>query len=232
MRKSKEFVVENFLVNSDGFLKMKYLFGLMFETSFDQAEEVEDKDIMKGKSWVVYSWDIKIKKPIKARDRIEITTFAIDMNKFYAYRNFIIKRKKEVVALAYCVFLLFDINKKRTIKLPKPIIEDYGKEEAVYIEKKQKYNKNFNKAQKIYIRKNDIDQNLHVNNASYMDLIREISDIKDQDIGYINLVYRNEIRNKKYVLGQKATKDDEESIRLTDEEGKIYTYGKIRRIDV
>lgn len=232
MKTSKEFTIERFLTNSDGYLKMKYLLGLMFEVSFEQADILENKDTMKDKRWIVYSWDIKIKNPIKAGDKIEIETFPIDMKKFYAYRNFTIKRDGELIAVAYCSFLLFDLSKMRPIKIPESLMNSYKKEEAVYIEKRQKYAKDFEEPKKIYIRKNDIDLNGHVNNASYMDLIREISDIKDQDIGYINIVYKNEIRDKKFVLGEIAKEKEEESFRLINEDNKIYTYGKIGRRDV
>ncbi|MDY3006865.1 acyl-ACP thioesterase [Anaerococcus sp. AGMB00486] len=232
MKTSKEFIIENFLTNSDGYLKMKYLLGLMFEVSFDQADKLEDKNLMKDKRWIVYSWDIKINEPIKARDKLKITTFAIDMKRFYANRNFIIERDGETIGLAFCSFLLFDLNKMRAIKIPDFLIKAYGKEEPAYIGKRQKYSKNFEEAQKIYIRKNDIDINGHVNNASYMDLIREISDIKDQDIGYINIVYKNEIRDKNFVLGEIGKEENEESYRIISEDGKIYTYGKIGRRNV
>lgn len=227
MKTRKEFTIEKFLTNSDGYLKMKYLMGLMFEVSLEQSDIIEDKKFMEDKRWIVYSWDIKIKDPIKAGDKLEITTFAIDMKKFYAYRNFIIKRNGQTIALAYCSFLLFDLSKMRPIKIPEILIESYEKEEAVYIEKRQKYAKDFENKEKIYIRKNDIDLNGHVNNAAYMDLIREISDIKDQDIGYINIVYKNEIRDKDFVYGEVSKDKNEESYRLISEDEKIYTYGKL-----
>lgn len=232
MKESKDFIVENFLTNKDGYLKMKYLLGFMSEVSFDQAEKTEDKEMMKDKRWLVYSWDILIKEPIKARDKIKVTTFAVDMNKFYAYRNFIIEKDKEEIGLAFCSFLLFDLNRMRPIKIPENLTKSYQKEKAVYIEKKQKYSKEFKKPIKIDIRKNDIDLNGHVNNAAYMDLIREISDIKDQDIGYINIVYKNEIRDKNHIYGQIGKIENEESFKLIDDDGNIYSYGKIGRRNV
>lgn len=232
MRKSKEFKVERFLTNSEGYLRNKYLLSLMFEISFDQAEEVEDKKIMEDKRWIVYSWDIKIKKPIKAKDKIKITTFAIKMNKFYAYRNFFIEKDGEIIVEAYCVFLLFDLKRMRPIKIPKEIGNSYQKEQAIYEEKTHNYGKNFGNLEKIQIRNTDIDSNYHVNNAAYMDLLGEISKIKDQDIEFINIVYKNEIRDKKYVFGQKCQKENEISYRFIDEDGKIYTYGKLGIRDV
>lgn len=232
MRKTKEFEIGRFITNSEGYLKNKYLLGLMFEVSFDQAEEVEDEKIMKDKRWIVYSWDIKIEKPIKAKDKIKITTFAIDMNKFYAYRNFFIEKDGEIIAKAYCVFLLFDIKKMRPVKIPKEIASAYQKEDPIYEEKSHQYEKNFGSLEKIQIRRTDLDSNYHVNNASYMDLLGEISGIKDQDVEFINIVYKNEIRDKKYVFGQKCDKNDEISYQLVDENGKIYSFGKIRRRNV
>lgn len=232
MRKTKEFEIGRFITNSEGYLKNKYLLGLMFEVSFDQAEEVEDEKIMKDKRWIVYSWDIKIEKPIKAKDKIKITTFAIDMNKFYAYRNFFIEKDGEIIAKAYCVFLLFDLKKMRPVKISKEIASDYQKENQIYEEKSHQYEKDFGPLKKIQIRRTDLDSNYHVNNASYMDLLGEISGIKDQDVEFINIVYKNEIRDKKYVFGQKCEKNNEISYELVDENGKIYSFGKIRRRDV
>lgn len=232
MRKTKEFEIERFLTNSEGYLKNKYLLGLMFEVSFDQAEEIEDEKIMEDKRWIVYSWDIKIEKPIKAKDKIKITTFAIDMNKFYAYRNFFIEKDVEIIAKAYCVFLLFDIKKMRPVKIPKEIASAYQKENPIYKGKNHQYDKNFGSLEKIQIRRADLDSNYHVNNASYMDLLGEICGIKDQDVEFINIVYKNEIRDKKYVFGQKCESKNETSYQLVDENGKIYSFGKIRRKNV
>lgn len=227
MRKSKEFEIGIFLTNCDGYLKNKYLLSLMFEVSFDQAKEVEDEKIMEDKRWIVYSWDIKIKKPIRARDKIKITTFAIEMNKFYAYRNFFVEKDGEIIAEAFCVFLLFDLKKMRPIKIPKEIAKAYQKEDPIYKEKSHKYVENFGDLEKIQIRNTDIDSNYHVNNAAYMDLLGDISNVKDQDIEFINIVYKNEIRDKKYVFGQKSQKDNEIFYRFVDDNGKIYTYGKL-----
>ena len=227
MRKSKEFEIGRFLTNSEGYLKNKYLLSLMFEVSFDQAREVEDEKIMEDKRWVVYSWDIKIKKQIREKDKIKITTFSINMNKFYAYRNFFVEKDGEIIVEAYCVFLLFDLKKMRPIKIPKEIAKAYQKEDPIYKEKSHKYVENFGDLEKIQIRNTDIDSNYHVNNPAYMDLSGEISNVKDQDIEFINIVYKNEIRDKKYIFGQKSQKENEIFYRFVDGDGKIYTYGKL-----
>lgn len=232
MKEVKEFVIGSFLVNSEGYLKMRNLLGLMFEVSFVQAEKIEDKKLMEDKRWIVYSWDIKLDEPIKAGDRIEIATFSVGMKKFYAYRNFTIKRNDKTIGLAYCVFLLFDLKKLRPIKVPKTLEEAYQSEKAIYLGQNPDYSEGFEFSKKIYIRKNDIDGNYHVNNAAYMDIIREISNIKDQDIGYLKIVYKNEIRKKDYVIGKLSNKKLEESFKLVDDNDKTYSYGKIVKRNV
>lgn len=232
MKEVKKFVIGSFLVNSEGYLKMRNLLGLMFEVSFAQAEKIEDKKLMEDKRWLVYSWDIKLDDPIRAGDRIEIATFCVGMKKFYAYRNFTIKRNDKTIGLAYCVFLLFDLKKLRPIKVPKTLEEAYQSEKAIYLGQNSDYSEGFECSKKIYIRKNDLDGNYHVNNAAYMDIIREISDIKDQDIGYLKIVYRNEIRKKDYVIGKSSNKKLEESFKLVDDNDKTYSYGKIVKRNV
>ena len=232
MKEIKEFVIGSFLANSEGYLKMRNLLGLMFEVSFAQAEKIEDKKLMEDKRWIVYSWDIKLDEEIKAGDKIEIATFSVGMKKFYAYRNFTIKKEGRIIGLAYCVFLLFDLKKLRPIKVPKSLEEAYQSEEAIYLGENLEYSEDFEKEEKIYIRKNDLDGNYHVNNAAYMDIIREISDIKDQDIGYLKIVYKNEIRKKDYVIGKSVKKESEEDFKLVNDQGKSYSYGKIVKRNV
>lgn len=120
----------------------------------------------------------------------------------------------------------------RPIKIPKEIAKAYQKEKAIYEEKSHKYGDEFTNLEKIQIRYTDIDTNYHVNNASYMDLLREITKVKDQDIEFINIVYKNEIRNKKYILGENSKNKNEISYRFIDDDKKIYTYGKIVKRNV
>ena len=211
--------------------KKKYSIGhlasLMFDVSFEQASFLE-KDIDMAKfRWIAYSWEIDIKKYVKLDDKIEITTIPTHMNRFYAYRDFVVEKNGEILATAKAVFLLMDIERLRPVKILDDLVKAYGREEEVFAAKDVKLEKDLDFIKDIQIRKADIDTNFHVNNAVYFDYIEELSDIYAKDIGYIKLVYRNEIRNKESVkaLGKKSK--DEFSFALEDGSSKTYAYGKI-----
>ena len=132
MKTTRTYQLPSFLANPKLYLKLRYLLGYMFDVANIQAKEVEDEELMKKYAWVVYSWDVEIIEPIKIFDQIRITTFAIKMNKFYAYRNFIIEKNGKIVVKAYCVFLLIDIERLRPAKIPEELEKAYGNEKSVY----------------------------------------------------------------------------------------------------
>lgn len=232
MKTSKSFEVPSFATNPKSFLKLRYLLGYMMEVAFKQAKQVEKQEWFEKYAWVVYSWDVEIIEPIKSFDKIDVTTHAIDMNKFYAYRNFSIEKNGKICAKAYCLFLLIDIKRMRPVKIPKEIGEAYGKEKSIYDGRNISFEENFTENKKIQIRKADLDKNLHVNNAAYMDLIFDIMDIEDQEVGYFKIIYKNEIRNKDFVIGESKENIKESDFRLKSKNGKIYTYGKMVKRDV
>lgn len=211
-----------------GYLTMRNLAALMFDVSFEQASIVEKDIDMEKFRWIAYSWEIDIKEQVKLGDEIEITTIPTHMNRFYAYRDFVVEENGEILVVAKAVFLLMDIERLRPVKILDDLVKAYGKEEEVFAAKDVKLEKDLDFVGDIYIRKADIDTNFHVNNAVYFDYINELSDIFARDIGYIKLVYRNEIRNKESVraLGEKI--GDEFFFALEDGSSKTYAYGKIR----
>lgn len=210
-----------------GYLTMRNLAALMFDVSFEQASFVEEDIDMEKFRWIAYSWEIDIKECVRLDDEIEITTIPTHMNRFYAYRDFIVEKNGEILAKAKAVFLLMDIERLRPVKVLDDLVKAYGREEEVFTARDVKLEKDLDFIKDIQIRKADIDTNFHVNNAVYFDYIKELSDIFAKDIGYIKLVYRNEIRNKESVraLGKKS--GDEFSFALEDGSSKTYAYGKI-----
>lgn len=232
MKTTNKYTIPAYICNSEGYLKTRYLLNLMFEVAFDQSSIVE-KGIKEDKLvWIVYSWDVEIIDPLMYKDEIEVTTFAIDMRKFYAYRNFEVKKDGKTVALAYCVFLLLDIEEKTLVRIPEKLIDAYGKEETIYKGRKNTYAKEFDIEREIEVRKADIDINGHVNNAAYMELVREIVDIKDQEIEYFSIIYKNEVRNQTHVFAKAIVEDNEADFKLYSDEDKIYTYGKLIKRNV
>ena len=207
---------------------LRNLVGMMAEVSINQSIEVEKDLDTRNLRWILYSWDVEIIEPIRAYDDIEISTMAIKMKKFYAYRNCYIKRAGKIVAKAYGVFLLIDTKRMRPVKVDPAMAKLYGKNEEIISRKDIKYADEFNHSKEIFIRNSDIDTNFHVNNAVYFDYISDLCDISEDDVSYINIVYKNEIRDKDSVIGEYNKSDDSIDFRLVDKDSDlVFSYGKV-----
>ena len=212
--------------NQNGFLTIKNMISFMLDVSFDQAGRVEKNIDMDNFAWMLYSWDLEIKRPIRDQEKIEISTIPTHMKRFYAYREFFIKKDGEILASAFAKFILFDKEKMRPVIIGKDLEDAYGKEDASLFEKKVKRKDNFDISQDIYIRKADKDINGHVNNALYFDYIKEISEFMDENISFIKIVYKNEIRDEKKIHLSYKKSDKVCSFSL-DSPGKNHAYGEI-----
>lgn len=230
MSYSEKFIVPYMMCDRYENLSMRSLISMMAEVSIDHSYLLQKDLDMEKYRWIVYSWDINLIETIKAGDQVEVETRVVKMNKFYAYRNVLIKKDGLLVSKAYGVFLLVDINRMRPVKMPAGLLEAYIKDDLVYKKPKLTYKKDFANSKEIMIRYTDIDSNFHVNNAVYFDYIIDLCQIDTKDINFFNIVYKHEIRNKKSIIGEYTEEDGQIDYRLRSVDGKtIYTYGKIIR---
>ncbi|MDO5047966.1 MAG: thioesterase [Anaerococcus sp.] len=227
MKTKKTYKISHMLTDNLGDLSLRNLSSLMFDVAFSQAGEVEKDIDMDRLRWIVYRRDIDLLDPINLGDEIEITTIPTHMNKFYAYREFFVKRRNTLVAKARAQFMLIDIRRLRPIKIPKDLEKAYGREEVTIMGEDISYDKDLAYKGEIYVRRADLDTNNHVNNGVYFDYIKDLTGLDDKDIAYINITYRNEIRNKKKIYSYMKKDRKVIDFALEDEDGKIYCQGKI-----
>lgn len=212
--------------NQNGFLTIKNMISFMLDVSFDQAGRVEKNIDMDNFAWMLYSWDLEIKRPIRDQEKIQISTIPTHMKRFYAYREFFIKKDGEILASAFAKFILFDKEKLRPAIIGKDLEEAYGREKQSLFEKKVKRKDNFDTSQDIHIRKADKDINGHVNNAIYFDYIKEIDRFMDENISFIKMVYKNEIRDEKKICLSYKNIDKRSSFSI-DSPSINHAYGEI-----
>lgn len=228
MKFKKKFKIGRMHVDTFDFISMRYLVALMNEVAFDQAEILEKDIDMEKLRWIIYSWDIQIENNIRLGDEIEITTIPTHMDKFYAYRDFLIEGGGNILARAKASFLLMDITRLRPIKIPQSLSLAYGKENPIFDIYDMEIRNDLAFIKDIQLRRADLDNNFHINNAVYFDLIKETVDIYDKDINYIKLIYRNEIRDKKQVQAFARREDKSIDFALRGEDGRDYCLGKIK----
>ena len=187
--------------NDVGIITIKNLTGLMLDLAFRQSGRVEENlTIMDQKVWLLYSWDIEFISNIREEDEIEIETFPTYMKRFYAYRNFEIRKDGEIVAEAKACLILFDLAKKRACIIDEEILKAYGENPETYAGKAYKKSPDFEIDKNIQVRNSDFDKNHHVNNGIYFDYLKEIESFEEEKISYIKIIYKNEIRKEDEVL--------------------------------
>ncbi|WP_276861742.1 acyl-[acyl-carrier-protein] thioesterase [Anaerococcus tetradius] len=228
MKFKKKFKIGRMHVDPFNYISMRYLVALMNEVAFDQAEILEKDIDMKNLRWIIYSWDIQIENNIRLGEEIEISTIPTHMDKFYAYRDFIVESRGNILARAKATFLLMDITRLRPIKIPQNLSLAYGKENPIFDIYDMEIRNDLAFIKDIQLRRADLDNNFHINNAVYFDLIKETVDIYDKDISYIKLIYRNEIRDKKQVQAFARREDKAIDFALRGEDGRDYCLGKIK----
>lgn len=212
--------------NEKGIVTIKNLTGLMLDLAFKQSERLEKNlSIMDGKAWLIYAWDIEFSSPIYEGSEIEITTFPTYMKRFYAYRNFEIRRNGEIVVRAKASMVLFDRKKGRASIIDEKIAAAYGKNEETYSGNPYKLAKDFEKEKEIQVRRADFDQNHHVNNGIYFDYLKEIQGFDEEKVSYIKLIYKNEIRKEDDVLILYKENDNEVDFKI--ESNINHAYGVI-----
>ena len=124
--------------------------------------------------------------------------------------------------------MLVDIDRMRPVKMMPELIETYKRDEKIYEKPSITYIKDFDESKEIIVRYTDIDSNFHVNNAVYFDYINDLCKFDIKDIKFFNIVYKNEIRNKKVLIGEYKKLNGEIDYRLrSTEDNTIYSYGKI-----
>lgn len=200
MKDSKIYKIMSIYCNEKDVITMRNLTGLMLDISTIQAERVEKNlSSMDNKVWLLFSWDIEIMKPVRKDDEVEITTIPTHMKRFYAYRNFYVKKDGEILIRAKASFILFDREKLRASIIDKEVLDAYGISSEIYQGRDYKKVNDYENSKEISIRRADFDKNYHVNNGVYFDYIKEIPGFDEEKVSYIKMIYKNQIKDEEKV---------------------------------
>ncbi len=126
------------------------------------------------KVWVLNSWQIEIKRQLKAGEEIKVCTWPYDFAGAYGHRNFIIKDNEgNDVVQANTLWVFTDLTTGRPVKLTEDITKLYtleGKLDMNYMDRKVKLPEGFFGISQdaVPVRKYFIDSNGHVNNGKYI----------------------------------------------------------------
>lgn len=193
-----------------------------------------DRLLEENLAWVLYKWDIEMKKYPLYGEKIKVRTWAHSFKKFYAYRKYdILNSEGEVIGTANSLWFLINIEKRRPVRITEEFFEVYGLDascnEEIAMDKldaieEVHYDHNFS------VRYSDIDTNKHVNNSKYVSWAIEtvpLDIVKDYTLNRLKVVYEKETTYGHEVKCLVQVNQKENQIlckhKIIDEEGKELT---------
>ena len=188
-------------------------------------------------AWLILNWKLKVFLRPKTNTPVTINTWVRSENPLFSYRDFeILDSEKNLIAVASSKWILFDVNKKRIVKLPEDVKQKYGYED------KYVFNENWNEKLKepidsifvmnYKVQRRDIDTNNHVNNLYYLDYAFEAlpEEIYNNfKFSNVEIMYKHEAKlGDTLSLFYSKTEDNKYVISIKDENNKdIHTIVKL-----
>lgn len=149
-------------------------------------------------AWVLYKWDIKVKRYPHFGETIKITTMPYSFKKFYAYRKFdIYDCSGNNIVSANSVWLLIDLNTKKLTQIIDNIYKVYQIDKGRDILEigSMKKLERIDRAIDFHVRYSDIDTNRHVNNVKYVDWSIEtipLDTVLNYELKRLKVTYKKE----------------------------------------
>lgn len=236
----KEYEIHFYEIDYKKNILITALIDYFNDVCMDQSEKLGiglDYIIENGVTWMLYKWDITIKRYPKYREKIKVTTEPYAFKKFYGYRKFsVLDSKGEVIATANSVWILINIENKRPLKIPESMINAYGilknENSSLKIGNIKKIEKIDNEVE-FKVRYSDIDTNGHVNNEKYAAWMIEsvpLDVISNNMLKNIKITYKKETKygERIKVLTENDIKDDKIIFyhKIIKENGEELTLGQ------
>jgi acyl-ACP thioesterase len=204
-RFSKDFNIHYYEVDSSQYATIPSILNYLQDTAISHSASIGlgvSDLIANGACWVLSRWSLIIDKYPVINERISIETWPWRMERFYAWRDFLIKNSNgEVIAKASSLWIYIDIAKRRPIRIPSEYSRVYGLEEDM--KSIENPFSDFDASVissdclDFNVRRSDIDTNNHVNNTRYIEWILEAVPDRIYDnyrIKSLEIIYKKETR--------------------------------------
>lgn len=156
--------------------------------------------------WMLNRWKVKVERYPRAGETIRIKSWISGVDKFYAYREFLVYDEENlVIGKATAIWIFIDMKRKRPIR----ITDDHYNLGNILNERVfhsfHRFNSDIDLGNltDFHIRKGDIDYNDHVNNIKYLEwMIETIPDeiYKNYILSEFEIQYKKEIKYPNTIL--------------------------------
>ncbi len=214
--------------------KLSYL-GMMNYLQDCSTFQSEDVGVGVGylksvnKAWLLTSWDIEIERRPGLGEEICVATWPYDFKGIYGYRNFSIKDEEgNMLVKADSLWFLYDTVSESPMRVTEEDTSPYEPcEPRLGMEKmprKISLPGEMYEAARLRVMRHQIDTNLHVNNAQYIDMVREAlpDSAAGKEITGIRAEYRKAALLGDEIVIMLGTADNKYTASLRDPDGKIY----------
>lgn len=167
-------------IGEDGMMTLNAIINYLQDCSTFQSEDI-GKGIEylreRGRAWLLNSWQIQIERRPELIEQIRIGTWSYGYKSMYGYRNFVINDMEgNHLVKANSIWVLYDLEKKRPMKITDEDLEGYITKEKLdmdYSERKLQIPEAREKKEAFPVRRYQIDTNGHVNNGQYVRVAQE-----------------------------------------------------------
>lgn len=147
-----------------------------------------------GHAWWLSSWQIVIDRYPVLGEKIIISTWPYEFKGIYGYRNFTIQDASgSYLVRANSIWFFYDLRAGRPSRIHLEDVERYGTgEERLimdYAPRRIEVPEVYEQRKPIQVMKHHLDTNHHVNNAQYVEIVREFLPEKFQ-IGEMRVEYK------------------------------------------
>ena len=223
-------------VDEDRKLSLTGVINYMQDCSTFQSEDLNmgiDYLTEKHRAWLLSSWQIIVDRYPKLGERIVVSTWPYDFKGIYGLRNFTIQDKAgNYLVRANSIWFFYDLEAERPARIRLEDVERYGTGEErldmEYAPRRITVPEEYEEKEPVLVMKHHLDTNHHVNNAQYVEIVREFLPEHFQ-IGEMRVEYKKAavLHDQLYPF---IYKDDQIiKILLGDAEGQAYAVVEFKR---
>ena len=195
-------------------MKLSYLIReLVWTSTLNYDNLLQNQDIMKNKAWVLLNWDIDIEEIPKYQKTYTFSTEVYGFYKFYAMRDFSILDGEKEIIKAKSLWTMIDLETRSITRIPEEVkessLELTRKDLKLYQFKLPELD--IDEVNDILINNDCIDLNSHVSNAVYLQWLENSLTYEEyifNKVKNIKIIYKKEIKKDEEVIYRKIRKEN------------------------